>query len=400
MRHFFVITFIVAVSLAMLTSCSNEQSTTGVIEIDANINYPKIDLNLDEIAEISYIPLKLGDNNIFIQKPRPRSVFITDDRIFIADGNTYNPRIIVYNHEGDPLYTIGQKGRGPSELFGPICFAVDTIREEVFIWDEMAAQLQVYDMYGKFKRFKSRYVNDRILKFDNIDNININTLVLFLPHAKILSRDKYGTPLNFRSLSFLDKDSMTFHDFPDINFERMHLWATGTMRSSLLTTKSGIYFYTLSSDTTFFINDSLRIMPKFIDVTNYPNPGERGVFPSLETDKYIFFNTYVAGIGQPSLNIDNKNKKFLVFDKTAKKIFSLEDRIEIKRPDNVDYYLFECLDWRNLKYGRTLNPNYVAVFVNYIQLIDYYDKLSDSLKRIADQMSDNDNPVLILMKIK
>lgn len=35
-------------------------------------------------------------------------------------------------------------------------------------------------------------------------------------------------------------------------------------------------------------SSSLEIMPRFVDASNYPNKGEIGITPAIETDRYVF----------------------------------------------------------------------------------------------------------------
>lgn len=51
--------------LIFVWACSNELPNNGIIEIDAYKKYPKLTLDLNDIAEIRYIPLRLGEDTIF-----------------------------------------------------------------------------------------------------------------------------------------------------------------------------------------------------------------------------------------------------------------------------------------------------------------------------------------------
>jgi len=47
-----------------------------------------------------------------------------------------------------------------------------------------------------------------------------------------------------------------------------------------------------------------------------------------------------------------------------------------------------------------LNHNYLVRCLSYKTLLDNYANLPDTLKRITDKMTENDNPVLQVVKFK
>jgi len=381
--------FVSLVILIVILSCST-QPHDKIIEIDANKNYPELDLKLSDIADISYVPLTLGKDTMIIIGELPRQVFVTSDRIYLGDINSIDPKIVVYNLKGEPLYRIGEKGNGPGELVsGSFCFSVDTIKKEVYIWGTREEQFYVFSIDGQYLRSKKDYGSS--LAFNNIENINNTTLVGFNPKAiyyqpewiakgnKVVNRGR-------RSLSYIDKYNMTLLDVPDINFIRIHTNKLGTSVMSIVTTSNGCYFFSFRSDTTFFMDEFLKITPRLVDVTKYQKKGEMCIFPVLETDKYIFLTSAIA-LDKES---DFSNIKFLVYDKAKNNIYKI-------RGDSSSYY---AEDMKFFGYHLTLNPNYLAKRLYYHNLKDNYDKLSDTLKRITDQMSENDNPVLMLIKFK
>jgi len=394
--------FLLGLIIFSIHSCESNQVSNGIIEIDAYKEYPELDLNLDDIAEISYIHLKLGKDTTLIMHSNFRPFFVTGKKIFIADGNVDNPRVVVYNHSGEPLYTIGQKGRGPGELLSSICFAVDTIGKEVFLLSPMQNRLVVYDIEGNYKRsvdFEPR------LGVTNIDFINDSTLIGFNPKAvystpEWLSKDR-EVKKRGRALSFIDKESLALLDFPDFNFERIYngdnIWSTST---SIVNTGRGFYFFSICCDTTYFINDSLEITPRFVDISKYPNEGEKYIFPGIETKRYIFLATSIIFPRKP-VELDEKNLKLLAYDKVDKKIYTLNRVLKKRKLDGtVIQYSPENINLLDFMISKTLNKNYLAKYLYYSNLQKNYEILSDTLKKITDKITEDDNPVLMLIKFK
>ncbi len=394
--------FLLGLIIFSIPSCESNQVSNGIIEIDAFKDYPKLDLNLDDIAEISYIPLKLGKDTTLIMHSNFRPFFITEKKIFIADGNVDNPRVIVYNRSGEPLYTIGQKGRGPGELLNSICFAVDTIGREVFLLSPMQNRLVVYDIEGNYKRsvdFEPR------LGITNIDFINDSTLIGFNPKAvystpEWLSKDR-EVKKRGRTLSFIDKESLALLDFSDFSFEKIYngdnIWCTST---SIVNTGRGFYFFSICCDTTYYINDSLEIIPRFVDISKYPKKGEKYIFPGIETKRYIFLSSSIIFPRKP-VELDEKSLKLLAYDKVDKKIYTL-NRVQKKRKldGTVIQNSPENLNLLDFMISKTLNKNYLAKYLYFSNLQKNYEILSDTLKKITDKMTEDDNPVLMLIKFK
>ncbi len=383
--------YAICVIFTMLTSCQ-KISSDRIIEIDANKNYPELNLKLNDIADITYVPLKMGKDAILLINGAPfRGVFVMSDRIFVADNNTTYPKIVVYDFNGEPLYQIGEIGRGPGELYGFFHFAVDTIKKEVYTWGTMECQLNVYSIDGQFKKSKKEF--NRVL-ITNLENINNKTLVGFTPDAitflpEWLSK-KTGIKIknSGRSITYFNKDDLSLMDIPDIGYSRIHVEKTGTGSASITTTRNGSYFISLRSDTTYFMDNSLKITPRFVDVTDYNDKGELGIFPVLETDKYVFLTTTIVIGG----NYDHTSIKYLAYDKDQHKIF------KIKNNSNPDAAFNDNI--KILQYNKTLNSNYIVRSFGYKFLIENYKNLPDKLKQITDQMKEEDNPVLMLIKFK
>jgi len=58
--------FLLGLIIFSIHSFESNQVSNGIIEIDAYKEYPELNLNLDDIAEISYIHLKLGKDTTLI----------------------------------------------------------------------------------------------------------------------------------------------------------------------------------------------------------------------------------------------------------------------------------------------------------------------------------------------
>ncbi len=388
-------------------ACSSEKDNdSSIVKIDAHKNYPVLNLKLSDIADVSYIPLKGSSNPslMYISSTViPRHVFITKDKIFINDCNRTDPKIIVYNRSGEPLYRIGQRGNGPGEYLNPVSFIVDTVRNEIFIWDNTIKKIYVFDLSGLFIKSKS-FDNECIGLTSNIDNINNNTLMIFSGNSvKIRGewlRKQYGGDKIWvngkRSLLYIDKDSLTLEEHPDINFGRaapdaLHLHSS----CSILSSDNGAYIFTLRSDTTFFIDRNFKITPKFVNITHYSKnkyrtPNNIGIYPIAESERYIFLSTDIAYVYDERIDINDF--KFFVYDKKTSKIYSCPGNI--KSPIKSESMIFQFPE------GGSMNSGYHIKSLSHSYFKEKYDSLPPQLKKIADNITENDGPVIMLIKFK
>ena len=99
-----------------------------------------------------------------------------------------------------------------------------------------------------------------------------------------------------------------------------------------------------------------------------------------------------------SVDSDFNSIKFFVYDKTKRKIFKIKNESPKKESDDPVVHYAEQINI--VSFDQTQNPNYIARFLHYGTLKNNYNLLSDTLKKIVDQMNENDNPVLMLMKFK
>jgi hypothetical protein len=396
-----ITTQIIAFSLLTTVACSNaKDNDSSIVKIDADKDYPVLNLKLTDIADVSYIPLK-GSSNPSLMQISPVvqtfNIFIAKDRLFILDRNRTDSKILVYDYSGKPLYRIGRHGNGPGELsYDGFRFTVDIKRNEVYIWDSNS-KLFVFDLNGSF--IKSQTFDRNLIGFYSyINNINDKTLMVFsgqkikligewlrkqTGHDKVWDSGK-------RSLIFIDKDNLTLVDHPDINFTRPHTDAVA-LNSALLSSENGTYFFTLCSDTTYFIDRNLKIIPKFVDVTKYnknkyKTQNNIDIFPIAEFGRYIFLSTEIAlSYGEKP---DPGDFKYLVYDKKTKKLYSCP---KVK----TNAYNSESLHFA-FPGGGSMNPGFLVKCLPLSFLKKEYKNLPLQLRKIVDQGSENDGPVLLM----
>jgi hypothetical protein len=101
------------------------------------------------------------------------------------------------------------------------------------------------------------------------------------------------------------------------------------------------------------------------------------------------------------IRLEEKQLKLFAYDKIQNKLFDLAKGIMRKNPDgSFNTHFIESLNYAFFFEGTTLNHNYLVRCLSYKTLLDNYANLPDTLKRITDKMTENDNPVLQVVKFK
>lgn len=115
------------------------------ITIDVKKEYPQKELAYEDLAGISFIPLERTPDNLMDIK---QSVFITGADIFVEDKYSVQR----FGPDGTFRNKIGRQGRGPGELAQFTGYMVDTTAREVYMFDNGQQKTVVFGYDGVFLR--------------------------------------------------------------------------------------------------------------------------------------------------------------------------------------------------------------------------------------------------------
>lgn len=380
-----------------ILSCNRDNSS--IVIVDANKNYPMLDIKLSDVADINYIPLKFNKDSImFITDNISKNIYISKDKIIIGDRNQVDSRLFVYDHKGNLLYQIGRKGRGPGEFLDLFLFTADTISNEVVIYNRSSLKFIVYDINGNYK------CDEQLLKdntdFFQMENIGSDYIIGYNYRSSYLasnfSRNSLGVDVikgNGKSLVAFKRKPLSIKEISDIYYPRPYISNNMPgLNWQITTTSNGSYITSFRSDTIFFVEKNLRVIPKFIDVTKYGHE-EITIFPTMETKKYVFFST--------EMKYGKRGKlRYFAYDKSSNSILRINNNIsEDINKCNYKLSLISNEIAMN-QFTLTQNHDYSAILLTPLFLKDHYEVLNKELKIIADSLREDDNPVLMLMRFK
>ncbi|MEG2191602.1 MAG: 6-bladed beta-propeller [Bacteroidales bacterium] len=384
--------------IILFSACNRRSSENDLIVFDYYKSYPEIDLKLSDIADITYIPLKKGEQNyihsgndmwqdIYIDETANKVYFLTFHKIY------------VYDLQGNPLQLLNKKGRGPEEYLFMTNFWVEKENNAVYCYDGMAKTLVVYDTLFQFKR-KIPFV---IPPTSNIVRIKGDTLAIYnhpsLHDSK--NKEKYRTvqerypnipPFFF---TFAYNTAQVIQATPYHTERRIRDFVEGPeylYYPAISRGINGLFMANKCCDTVLWMNTkTMEVRPRFIDITNYHTP-ECMAIPSFETEKFLFFDVHLA----PKLS-PNIKKKYFLYDKASKKIFQIKARAYEPLENTLGLLNNECALTSTIS---TKNYNYAATCIQPLFLLDNRDNLPQDLHAMVDMLNENDNPILMLIKLK
>jgi hypothetical protein len=378
---------ILVIILLLMTGCrENKQSTDDIIPVDVTTtNYPKKELILQDFMDVEYIPLETSDdflNQGFVQDVGKNFILVKNRN---ADGD-----IFVYDRTGKILRKINRKGQGGEEYTFILGITLDEDNNEMFVNSHSTRKIQVYDLYGNFKRSLKHKEGAGSLFYTEIFNYDKDHLICY---------DQYNEEIAFVLVSKQDGSITKEIKIP---FKEKILLQQQLTDGEMINTVSPGPYRTIipfkgdwmllehSSDTVYTFLPDFSLRPFLVRTppiqSMYP-----GVFLVLRlfSDRYIFMETI-----KNEYNFNTKQgfpRTFFMYDKQEKALggytvyngdYTIKKEIYMNwlRPVN-----HEIESWQPLEAHL---------------LVESYKKgeLKGKLKEIAAKLDEEDNPVIMLIK--
>ena len=388
MKHisvFFILFLLVLIGCQQ--TIKKGEASLPEIEVDAILEEKEI--RIQDIAEdISYIPLETNDSMLL------RGVFLSicDDGIAImyqVDG-----KIFLYDGKGKVRGIVCRKGNGPEEYVGMQQAVVDWNRNELFVLDYKSC-VKVYDLDGHYKRIlpiKDK-VRDRemypfgeryLAFFKEVPNTEIGKQAGdFSPYSPVLLMDKESGEIT--TLPYMKSSNVNIH------------LSTGWVNSyALYASGKQLYLSDISSDTIYHLNLQDHCPVPIITRTPSVKSMDGGdFFLNLEgaTSRYYFFLRTGKEIKISQRGDASKYMQSWLYDcqtgKVCLPIFLNDDYRSMKLNAHD---LIHCNNKDNHLYAKLEAPDLMEALEN--------DELSGHLKSIAENLKEDDNPVLMVVKLK
>ena len=389
----------VALLLGLLaTSCGDGKSKMSSLpQIDVNASYPEKEICLQDVAKVSYIPLETNDD------------FLLSDVIDVTEVSskgivcTNADKAYIFHPDGRVRLVLDKKGGGPGEYrFAPFV-KVDWEREEILAHDADQMAVLVYSLDGAFKRQMELGLT---LRNNDFVNDNNGHLVLYREKEGRLEEGKIEPP--YRPVILLSKedgkmDSLSYQqDYYTTMFIKMsagdNAFKIKIPDFSLKRFSGEVYLNEVYSDTIYRLDG--RELEPFVTRTPSVKNDEVGKFLlKLKgiSPFYYFFRLQAKELSMGNrtgmaIHVSDEESKNLMYDvKTGEICCPKFIHKEYQTDISFDDFRFDICD-----------KNKACMILETLDLIEALEagELSGELKTIAENLNEDDNPVLMLIEFK
>ena len=150
----------------LIIGCSSDKKTLKELAfIDTSKEYPEKEINLKDIADVSYVYLNSkSDDYLF----KGQIEYVTENRIVVIDRSSQS--VLFFSKDGNPVSRFNRKGQGPEEYTDAASVMYDETNDDVFVSPDFSDHIMVYSSNGEFKRridLPQMNVNGQMVLFDD-----------------------------------------------------------------------------------------------------------------------------------------------------------------------------------------------------------------------------------------
>ncbi len=374
---------VIILPFLVMSPVSGQKVTT--IDLGHALKQPK-SIFLSEVAEkIDYIRLETTEKVIV---GGGRHLLASDQNNFI----TADLRFLRFDSSGKYLNTISNSGKGPGEYQEIGGFEISPKTGKFFVFDRLGKVIS-YNLNGDFiqDRKMSVGIYSELLGPDWICSLYPSRFVAQSKGYRIVVRDEDGNTL--KRLLMVDKES--YQRIGELSVQNSRLYSFGDS----ITIWEGICdtIYRLTSKfeviTKYVIVMGKGQIPRFINLPvqspEYRKEIDRFTMTTglVETNRFIFFN--VSDRGQ---------YKSIVYDKKASTCISLTDQTRLQNDlDSGPSFWPQGVTFDGRLYQIIDIPVLRAMLENQVSTQPKNTEAARNFKKMLDQTSENDNPVIMLV---
>lgn len=372
----------------------NSVNSIQIIDIEANINNVQ-KLNLSQFTnEIRYVPLETRED---ARLKNVSNLDFSDNLIITSDGNS----ILLYDLSGHFIKKFGSKGLGPEEY--------QYIRNLTITKDKKICFSSNLDFleFNSTGSFEHKYSNLLLInkKYPLLNWQLVDDTLIFGDIDNTMGQ------VEFKALLINKKGSIkqTYKNYDLLKFEE-HIFNGQPCLSPF---DGSVFYKKQFSDTLYFLNQNYDLIPRYffnlgnlrvtLDSRFFPPTTQDyvSIYNIFQTENYLllrvlFDKKYKYGV----LGIFNKNTKDLIFCQPNNDLLTLNG-ISNDIDAGPSFYP-----------SKTVNNNTFVMTISAKQLKDHVasddfknnapkqPEKKKQLEELANKLTENDNPILILVTFK
>lgn len=373
----------------LLFACTQKEKTAGdeVLVVDVSREYPEKKMLLQDIADVEYIRLETTDDMLW-----QGGVSAFTDR-HIVNFNFTTGDILFFDKTGKGIKKINRKGESGEEYAPYSTFTPDEENDEFYMNDPNNKKIFVYDLDGGFKR-SFDYAPDK--RYRELTAFDTNRLIAYNASFNEYEND------HFLILSKMTGEIEQEFVLPqggrkilpyDIMRDGENVMITTIKTFPILKFSPDFMLTDASNDTIFSMNTSLERTPLIIQqparATMKP---EVFLFYAQEGRDHIFLHTMDKDFARK----EGIKSSYLVYDKKDGNIY----RQHIQNDDFTSGGEIS-IDPQITQFSAS-NRNVYLQLLQAADLIEAYEdnRLKGELKEIAAGLDEEDNPVLLVARLK
>ncbi len=384
---------------------TEEKTPKELFKIDPR-TFEENELNLADFAvDVEYIPLtnKIRMGHIRKVKVTSGAIYLVSDKSSGGEGNGHE-ELFRFDKNGKNPVQIGKIGKGPKEYLSSNFFTVDELNNRIYISGKVHTVL-VFDTQGNYVRqFKFHNSDQRFAQFEYFGKGK-----LFVPEQKLGARGPYlWSVMDTLGNVITSKNNST------PQFETRIGTRSGTFRF-----KDKISYWVDYNDTIFTISPDFSYQASYI-ITHgeHLKPHKDLEYSSIqklvdELKQYYAPHTFIETNQYLISRYNYKGRLAYVFidkltHKTSISYFEWKRDFKGGIPNNFDGGLMFSIE----NYFVENENEYLLSYIQPFQLkahvaseafnntVAKYPKRKKELERMANSLDENDNPVLMLVKLK
>ena len=382
----FLLVLSVAAFLSIMSSCCGFQGDDLVKVVDLTLDYPQKEFIVQNFLDVEYLPLETSDEFITqgdVLAIGEKYVLIKN---WLNDGNIY----IFDRKTGKGIRKFNRKGQGAGEYTFINGVVLDEDKNEIFVNSAQLRKILVYDMYGNFKRELKHAENSEYLNMYKCgkDYLMCYDMSGYYDSGKIKDKESYHVVISKLDGSVESRVLIPFDVIKSPFVQEGDNVAASFVRP-VVPFYDNLLVVETSTDTIYNYSIKKKELAPFLIRKSSDDPE---IFLTLGaiTEEYCFMQA-------------TENK----YDFSKRRGFSQKVLMYDKKDDAIYIPTVLNMDYANKKIDLISNPlneeHLVACQVLQApQLVEAYEsgELKGGLNEIASSITEEANPILLLMKRK